>query len=334
MKYYILAEIREKHENLLNNMPIYNDYVSEQSMKDLLDAFNKNGYECEFLGGIKELFNKFENNEEELKQSIVINYNYGFPSHYKRGQSPILLELLKANYSGSDPLTSLLVNDKTLAKKVLCGLVDSPKGILLKNRNEINTAHFESINFPVVAKPNCEGSSLGIDNKSFCKNLVELKEKVNELFNKYTQIIIEEYIPGFEVTVWIIGNKDDYELVQPLVISVDGQYYFKSKIFTAEDKANHIREYSLPERVFSNKLVQQLTNASKLIFEELNMRDYGRLDFRVYNDEIYFIEANALPIFSKSSEIGEISKLCKIEYNKICEMLRKSISKRLMTKTD
>lgn len=49
MKYYVIAELRENHTNLLKQSNIYNDYVSEKSMMQLVDAINKNGYNCEFL---------------------------------------------------------------------------------------------------------------------------------------------------------------------------------------------------------------------------------------------------------------------------------------------
>ena len=81
-------------------------------------------------------------------------------------------------------------------------------------------------------------------------------------------------------------------------------------------------------------MINQIKHLSETIFTELGLRDYARFDFRIFDNNIYFIEANALPIFSKSSEIGKISQLYKIPYENICKLLVETINDRLMTKTD
>ncbi len=328
MKYYIIAETREKHDNLLNTTTIYNDYVSKKSMDDFADACCKLGYDCVFLGGLDSLY-EYSKKNPDLKDVIFINYNYGFPAQYKRGQTPMLLEMLKANYSGADPLTSLVVNDKSFSKKIVKGKVNTPKSVLLFYNEEVEVVELNPLHYPVVVKPNAEGSSLGVADDSFCVDATAAIHKAKDLLVNYSSVLVEEYIEGFEVTVWIIGNKDNYKLIQPLVISTNGKYYFEAKIFTAIDKANHIRNYSLPENIFPNNLVKEIICNSKIVFEELGMRDYGRIDFRIFNNEIYFIEANALPIFSKTSEIGEITRLCNLPYKNICKMMIETVNSRL-----
>ena len=333
MKYYILAEVREDHENLLNTETIYNDYVSRKSMNDIAAACCQNGYDCEFLGGIDELKKIIEMNQD-ISKCIFINYNYGYPAQFKRGQSPILLEMINAKYSGSDPLTSLIVNDKSFSKKVIKDKINVPKSLLLFSEQDINNINISTLRFPVVIKPNAEGSSLGINEDSYCKDEKSAKSRAVNLLKSFSPILVEEYISGFEVTVWIIGNKGNYKLIQPLIISSDNKFYFENKIFTVNDKANHSRNYFLPDSVLPNYLIEKVIHDSIVAFEELGMRDYGRIDFRVCNNEVYFIEANALPIFSKTSEIGEITKMCKIEYNDICRKMIETINERLMSKTN
>lgn len=333
MKYYVLAELRENHDNVLATKSTYNDYVSKKSMKDLVDACCRNGYDCEFLGGIKELKN-FIFKHNNTRDCIFINYNYGTPAKYKRGQCPIILESINAKYSGSDPLTSLIVNDKYFCKKIIKDKINVPKSILLLSKNEISDMLLDDLNYPVIVKPNCEGSSLGIDENSYCDSVNSAKSKALSLLNDYSPILIEEYVSGFEVTVWIIGNKDNYKLIQPLIISSNGKFYFENKIFTIIDKANHKRNYCLPDTVLPSNIVDEIISYSKTIFEELGMKDYGRIDFRISGNNVYFIEANALPIFSKTSEIGEITKLCNISYDNICKKLIEAITDRLVSETD
>lgn len=108
IKYRILAEVREEHDNLLNQDVIYNDYVSKKSMIEMAEGISSLGYDCEFIGGMTKL-TELCNNKPDVSNTIFINYNYGYPSQFKRGQSPILLEMNHAKYTGSDPFVSLLV---------------------------------------------------------------------------------------------------------------------------------------------------------------------------------------------------------------------------------
>lgn len=335
LKFYVIAELRESHPSLIFGEKVYNDYVSKKSMFDLVNGITSLGYECKYLGGMKELY-KIYKDKSYSEDTIFINYNYGLPAQYKRAQSPALLELMQAKYSGADPFVSLLVNDKAYCKKVLSNInILSPKDCLLCNTVDIN-AFFTStdLNLPLVIKPNMEGSSLGIDEQCFCTSYDMAKDKVYSLIKEFPQILVEEYIEGYECTVWMIGNGFDFPFLKPLIISSNHKYYFENKIFTLNDKSNHNRNYDLPTNILPTLVITKLETLSKKIFNELGLRDYARIDFRICNNNIYFIEANALPIFSKTSEIGAISRLYSISYEKICSILIETLLKRLVSETN
>lgn len=331
MKIYIVAELRESYPTLIEGSNIYNDYVSRKSMYDLATGIYNIGYDCEYLGGMKELFQMYKN-KSYSDDMIFINYNYGYPAQYKRVQSPALLELMNAKYSGADPFSALLINDKAFCKKILAGLhVQTASGYLFCNMQDISDFFSQpNLNLPVVVKPNLEGSSLGIDEECFCTTYDAAQNKAKKLINRFHQVLLEEYIDGYECTVWMIGNKNYFPFIKPLIISSNHKYYFENKIFTLNDKANHNKTYDLPENILPSHIVEELRNQAKNIFCELGLRDYGRIDFRIKNNEIYFIEANALPIFSKSSEIGAIMNLYSISYEDICSVLIDVLTKRLM----
>lgn len=331
MKYYIIAEVREDHPNLMDNSNLYNDYVSRKSMQDLCNTLNCIGYECVFLGGISSLITEYKKHPD-VQDCIFINYNYGLPAAFKRVQSPAILELMHAKYSGADPFVALLVNDKEYTKRILRAAgFQVPPGILsLSSDNLLELLNKIKLCLPLVVKPNCEGSSLGITKQSLCKDYLEAYQTVCKLIPEFREVIIEEYISGYECTVWLIGNPGDFQLVAPLLVSDNGIYFFEEKIFTMSDKANHTREYSLPEKILGAELTRKLNNIATEIFKELGLRDYARLDFRISGSDIYFIEANALPVFSKTSEIGHIMRLYNISYEDICRSLISSINNRLM----
>ncbi len=331
MKFYIIAELRESHPSLILGEKVYNDYVSKKSMLDLVNGITSLGYDCEYLGGMKELY-KIYKDKSYSEDIIFINYNYGLPAQYKRAQSPALLELMQAKYSGADPFVALLVNDKTYCKKILSNSdILSPKGHLICNAIDISTFFASTdLNLPLVVKPNMEGSSLGIDEQCFCTSYDMAADKIHSLIKQFPQILVEEYIEGYECTVWMIGNGLDFPFLKSLIIFSDHKYYFENKIFTLNDKSTHSRNYDLPSNILPTLVVTELESISKTIFNELGLRDYARIDFRIYNNKIYFIEANALPVFSKTSEIGAISRLYSISYEEICSILIETLLKRLM----
>lgn len=332
MKFYVIAELRESYPTIIEGSNVYNDYVSQKSMYDLVSGINNLGFSCEYLGGMKQLFQMYKDRSYS-DDIIFINYNYGYPAHYKRVQAPALLELMNVKYSGADPFSSLLINDKAYCKKILSGIhVHTAPGQLFCNiQDMIDFFSIPNFNLPLVVKPNSEGSSLGIDEECFCVTYDAAQKKVKTLISQFQQVLLEEYIEGYECTVWIMGNKNYFPFVKPLIISCNGKYYFESKIFTLKDKANHNKSYDLPKNILPSHIIDELQELAKNIFCELGLRDYGRIDFRIKNNEIYFIEANALPIFSKSSEIGAIMNLYSMSYEDICSTLIDVVLKRLVS---
>ena len=73
--------------------------------------------------------------------------------------------------------------------------------MLLFTEKDVNTVTLDVLNYPVIVKPNSEGSSLGIDEDSYCNSEILAKDKALDLLKIFSPILIEEYIPGFEVTV-------------------------------------------------------------------------------------------------------------------------------------
>lgn len=321
-KFYVTAEFREDYPNDTELAKNFNDHIKKESIDCLVSTINKLGYECKFYGGINSLLkiNTFEQN------IIFINYNYGKTEQHKRAQAPLLLEMANVKYSGSDPFVSLLVNDKAFTNKILTASdITTPQHILYYK----NSVLPKEIQFPVIVKPNASSSSLGITQNSIAYNYEELSQILNKQ-KKYLPLIIENYISGYEITVWIIGNKDRFSLVAPLLISKkEKEFFMKKDVFTFEDKANHQRFFHNPYNILSKELVSKVCEIAKRCFTILNMRDYGRLDFRVdESGNIFFLEANALPGFSMSTDIGYVCQFYDYKYEDICSKLIETVLSR------
>lgn len=238
----------------------------------------------------------------ELKNRIRIVFNIaeGLPGPSRESQIPLLLEMLKIPYSHSGPLTHAISLDKTLTKKVLItDGIKTPKFQLLKNRNEKYDSHLQ---FPLLIKPNAEGSSLGIFNENMVFDKVKLFERINWLFHQFDEpVLIEEYIDGREFTVSVLGN--DPPRVLPIVeqnfdIFPENMPHFASyeaKWLFEDTLPDPTTAYFCPAQI-SLGLKEKIEQMSLKIFHILDCKDVARIDYRIDNQEnIYFLEINTLP---------------------------------------
>jgi D-alanine-D-alanine ligase len=151
-----------------------------------------------------------------------------------------------------------------------------------------------------MVKPNSEGTSKGIGEKSVASNPEELQEMANALWKKFqTPVLCEEYIEGKEYTVGILGNST-LKILGPMEIafkSAAGQYPVYS--FEAKQQSNPIDNDIL--QVFcpvslGREMDRKIAQFAKKSFRSLGCRDVARIDFRIDNKgNIYFLEINPLP---------------------------------------
>src|SRR5207245_11213065 len=142
----------------------------------------------------------------EAKPDLVFNIAEGVVGRNREGVVPALCELLGIPYTGSDSATLAIALDKALGKKVLLQHdILTPKFQVMESARERLSPDMK---FPLIVKPNAEGSSKGIGSTSVVDNEDELREKVKELIERYRQpALVEEYIAGREFTVGLLGDK-------------------------------------------------------------------------------------------------------------------------------
>lgn len=325
-KYYIIADTREQFENESNSsLRPYNDHPSTESISYLANQLKEKGYNVEIFGGVKKLIEACYQ-KKQFQQTLFLNFSDGLIQKSRKAQSAILLEYLGVPYTGSDALSMLMAGNKVYAKKLVSPFITVPDGMLVFQNDTITLPP----KFPIVIKPNREGSSLGISQENICSNFTELHERLPILLSKYQEIVMEEYIPGYEVTCFVIGNKDNYYLTEPLICEYNGVSYFDNFVFGLEEKANHLRKEFLARNILDKAQVKKICQASKLAFEALNMRDFARVDFRLQkNGQLFFIEINGNPVISKTSEIGIISSELNIPYGEIVSNIIRAALQRM-----
>jgi D-alanine-D-alanine ligase len=222
------------------------------------------------------------------------------------------LELLGRRFTGAGSHGLYLAQDKALAKKIFHfhGIHTPYFATVYRGRTE----HAHDIQFPVIVKPAREDGSIGIHFGAVCGSIKELMERIDYLHAQFdSPALIEEYIEGREFYVGVLGNERPEALP---VVELDLSKLPKGtpKIAGTEVKWEEDTEaYKITQPFFPKDLDDEMT--SKLqstaiqAFQALELRDYGRIDFRVANDgTVHVLEVNPNPHLLPSAEFAMAAK--------------------------
>ena len=233
------------------------------------------------------------------KIDLVFNVAEGLHGASREGQIPAILDLLEISYTGSDPLTLGLCLDKRRTKEILrYNGVPTPRFWTVTSLAELPSRP----GYPLMVKPTLEGSSKGVTDRSLVRNRRELLHQVEWVLSTYQQpALIEEFLPGREFTVALLGNGNAL-LVLPIVEinfatlpqGVNPIYSYEAKWIWDREEAP-LQIFTCPAEI-DPFLQRQIEHVCKQAFNALGCRDWCRIDVRL-NAEGYpqIIELNPLP---------------------------------------
>jgi len=239
-----------------------------------------------------------------LKPKAIFNALHG--KFGEDGFVQSILESLKIPYTHSGVLASSLAMDKVLSRIIFKknGL-KVPKYFLIKKGYEYNLKNKikkNKIKFPVVIKPINEGSSLGV---YICKNLKQFQKNYKKLISKYNRILVEEYIPGREIQVAVMGKR----ALGAIELIPKREFYDYTAKYSSSAKTEHV----MPATLLHNKYREVLSLARKA-HNVLGCRGITRSDFRYFKNKFYILETNTQPGMTKLSLVPEIAQYCGIKF--------------------
>ncbi|MEW5843331.1 MAG: D-alanine--D-alanine ligase [Bacteroidota bacterium] len=234
------------------------------------------------------------------KADIVFNVAECANGTSREAQIPAMLDMLKIPYTGSDPLTLATCLDKARTKEILAyHKIPTAKFLFVELIADLE--RFD-LNFPVMIKPVAEGSSKGIFNSSLVYNLNDLTEKLTTSFVTYKQpFLIEEFLPGREFTVAILGNCLETEVLPIVEINFDELpkelvpiYSYEAK-WVVDTRENPLNIFTCPAQL-DESLQDKIRKVTLETYKVLRCRDWSRIDIRLdQNGEPNVIEINPLP---------------------------------------
>ena len=274
----------------------------EETVAHIEKALTEGGHTVVRIGNARRLLEQMGRRDVD----IVFNIAEGYEGRNRESQVPILLEMMRIPFVGADGLTLGLTLDKVLTKKVLIAEgIPTPRYLEVSDSEKLWQVE---LNYPIIVKLRCEGSSKGLSEKSLVNTPQELQRQVRWLAETYqhASIFIEEFIEGQEFTVAIIGNESPevYPVVQ---IALDGQTDLGRKFFTfAYLRAGS--DYICPAPISEPqaRLMQELALRT---YQAVDCRDFGRVDFRVdRHGHPYVLEINPLPSLSTEDVFNFVAK--------------------------
>jgi len=227
------------------------------------------------------------------KYDFVFNIAEGLRGRCRESQVPAVSEMLGVAYSGSDAITLGVTLDKELSKRVVADRVPMANGRLFKNPRKIDLT---GLTFPILVKPNAEGSSKGIRNTSRIADPEGAKERIAELIEAYNgPVLAEEFLPGLECTVGVVGN--DMPRVIGAMEIAPRNVPLEEFVYSLETKRDYLNQvdYHIPPRV-SPETLKQIYKVAIEAYKALECRDFARVDVRLdAAGRPRFIECNPLP---------------------------------------
>jgi len=252
---------------------------------------------------------------KKFKPNIIFNALHG--QFGEDGYIQTILETINIPYTHSGVISSAKAMDKLISKKIfLEHKILTPKFIQYaydKSRKEITKIIQKKLKFPVVVKPINEGSSVNVyicSKSNVYKNLEKIKF--------YKNVLIEEFIPGREIQVAIMGSKK----LGTIELKPKRKFYDYDAKYNPKAKTKHIIPVKMP-KIDIEKVEEIALKAHKVI----GCTGVTRSDFKYYNNKFYLLEINTQPGMTKLSLVPEIALYNGISFFQLLKWILNNASK-------
>lgn len=174
--------------------------------------------------------------------------------------------------------------------------VKTANSIYLNKGETINVDEIiETLGLPCFVKPNNAGSSFGISKVKLKEELIPAVEKA---FKEDSELLIEEFLDGTEVTIGVLNYKGEVKVLPMTEIVTANDFFdYEAKYLGESDEIT-------PARI-SDEIHQKLEILAKKVYQILNMSGFTRSEYILVNNEPYFLEMNTVPGLTNESIIPQ-----------------------------
>ena len=285
--------------------------VSLRSGKNILNALHRLGYKNARIVDVS------ENVAEDLK-----GYEFAYNTlHGKYGEDGCiqgLLEILKIPYTGCGVMSSSICMNKEYTKRILSTCKDIPliKSVFVRKGEDVHKA-VSGLKYPLITKPVSEGSSFGMTKVNKPDELDKAYEEARK-FND--NVLIEEFIEGFFVTVGVLEKEGKAFATELLEIRTETEWYDFDAKYT-----KGLSHFIVPATGLSAEATERVKKIAVKAHEIAGCSGVSRIDFMIKDDEPYFLEINTNPGMTDTSDLPAQSAVMGIDYDHLVDIILKSV---------
>ncbi|WP_417390598.1 D-alanine--D-alanine ligase family protein [Gimesia sp.] len=236
---------------------------------------------------------------------IALHGTYG-----EDGTIQSTLDRLGIPYSGCDAATSKLAFSKSASKERFIQYnVNTPSYVLIHESDDAGRIeqHARSMGYPLVVKPDAQGSSLGV---TIVKTPEELPQALTRCFHYDSFGILESAIKGTEWTVTVVDDQ-----VLPLIQIRTPHEFFDYEAKYTEDSTEYLFEFDLPTNV-----IQSIIKTGANACTALGTTGIVRVDLLVDRfQQPWVLEVNTIPGFTDHSLVPKAAARAGIDFGELCE---------------
>ena len=264
--------------------------ISLKSGKAIFDALDKSKYDVLVYDPREDLQLLWNIRHDVDLALILLHGRYG-----EDGRIQGLLDHFQIPFMGSGVLASAMAMNKRVTKDVYRSIgLPVPKDVVLRKPESFSLENIKKqLGTPVVVKPVCEGSSLGI---SIMETDSDILAGIEKAFEYDLEILLEEYLAGREITCAVLGrqNTDTLPLVE-IVPQGDHRFFdFDAKYIPGETT-------ELCPAPISSDLAAVACGLAQKAHRGLQCRDWSRTDMILCDENFYILETNTIPGMTETS---------------------------------
>lgn len=228
--------------------------------------------------------------------------------HGRGGEDGVIqgfLETLGVPYTGSGIMASSVAMDKLRTKQMWMGAGLRSPAIYVTTTRDIDYAAIDNLGFPVMIKPICEGSSIGM---SKVDDIDQLDDAWNLALEYDDVVIAEKWIKGAEYTAAVLDGES-----LPLI-----------RLETPEDFYDYDAKYILDTTSYispsglSIEREQELKALTRIAFGAVGGKGWGRVDFILDEDDVpWLIEVNTVPGMTDHSLVPMAAEAAGISFEEL-----------------
>lgn len=316
------AEAIVKKEHV--NIDVLYHWRENEEIDAVVGAIRNMGFEVRILGTPLDIVSNMSIVKKQV--DFIFNLSRGFRKRFRLSTAPAIYEAAGIPYSGADPYTKMVCQNKHLMKSLWEKMnIPTPPWVYIDDLSKIKD--IELPEFPLIIKPAYEGNSIGINANAVAYNKEELYTKIEAInCTLRAPLIIEKFISGKEFQVVFIGNQNKKFIGMLEYLNADGSPLKNEFIyFNAKLNGNYYqvkRNINLPE-------YEHLKSDCESVYDIFLPVDYGTFDVRMddYGNH-YFMEFNADDSLHPNGTFAKCCKLNDIEYEDMISCILETAFKR------